>query len=144
MVFPGTDDLPWLNINNSSPDVGEGEKVLISRSQAVSDFAGVLGYLIVYQIGDESNNMQLSRTVCSVLVHMSKSDSRQVVQHACCGLISILSSLRLSSGGLSTIDEMHDAALSDCAVSFVEYVSCVLRREATSSSQVLIPLIDGV
>lgn len=144
MSFPGTDDLPWLDIDNSSPDIAGGEKVLVSRSQAVSDFAGVLGYVIVSQIGDESNNMQLSRTVCSVLVQMSKSESRQVVQHACSGLISILSSLRLSSGGLSTIDEMHDAALSDCAVSFVEYVSCVLRRGATSSSQVLIPLIDGV
>lgn len=144
MAFPGADDLPWLEIN-STPDAGDCvEEVLTARSQSVSDFAGILGYYIVSQIGDKGSILQLSRTVCSVLVHMSKSICRKVVQHACCGLILILSSLRHSMEGKSTNDEIHDTTLSDCAVSFVGYVSFALRRETTrSSSHMLIPLIDG-
>lgn len=143
MAFPGADDLPWLDIH-FSPDAGGCEEVLISRSQAVSDVAGALGYLIISNIGDKDNNMQLSRRVCSVLVHLSKSNGRTIVQHASCGLISIMSSLRHNSRGGSMTDDTYDAELSECAVSFVEYVSFVLRREVTKSSQVLIPLIDGV
>lgn len=143
MAFPGADDLPWLDIHFSS-DAGDCEEVLISRSRAVSDIAGALGYLIISNIGDKDNNMQLSGRVCSVLVHLSKSNSRTIVQHASCGLILILSSLRHNSRGGSMTDDKYDVALSNCAISFVEYVTFVLRREVPNSSQVLIPLIDGV
>ena len=96
MAFLGMDDMLWLNIDSSSDRCdSETEDELVSRSQAVSNFAGVLGHLIVSHNDDEKNNTQLlSRRVCNVLVQLSNSKLRNVVQHACCGLISILSLLR--------------------------------------------------
>lgn len=153
MAFPGMNDLLWLGMN-SSPDVCDGENEL-AFATAAADYSGVLGYVVVSNIGNKNNNLILSRRICNVLIQLSKSNDRKVVQHACCGLISILSSLRHSLGERSTKVEMYDTVLSDCAV---EYVSFVLRAlnnrlnpnaanddlRAKNSDEVLIPLIDGV
>lgn len=145
MAFPARDDMLWLNINVDSPPEeceSEAENELVSRSQAVSDFAGVLGHLIVSHIGDEENNTQLSRRVCNVLVQLSKSKCRKVVQHACCGLISILSSLRHDFGKKATKgSNCYDTEICAILESFVNSIIRKLREESTSS--VLIPLIDG-
>ncbi len=143
MAFPEMEDMLWLNIK-SPPDRrdSDAENELVSRSQAVSDFAGVLGHLIVSRTGDEENNTQLlSRKVCNVLVQLTKSSRcRKVVQHACCGLISILSSLRHALGKRAT-NGSYDTEISAMLASFVNDIICKLRKESTSL--VLIPLIDG-
>ena len=145
MAFPEMDDLLWLNIDPPSDRCdSDAENELVSRSQAVSDFAGVLGHLIVSRIGDEENSTQLlSRKVCKVLVQLSKSSRcRKVVQHACCGLISILSSLRHAFGERATNgSNCYDTEISTILVSFVNDIISKLRNESTSL--VLIPLIDG-
>jgi hypothetical protein len=143
MAFPGIDDMLWLNIDSPSDRCdSEAENELVSRSQAVSDFAGVLGHLIVSHNDDEKSRTQLlSRRVCNVLVQLSNSKCRKVVQHACCGLISIVSSLRHAFGKKATNGNCYDTEISDILVSFVEGIIHKLRKESTSS--VLIPLIDG-
>lgn len=144
MAFPGMDDLLWLDLD-SSPDKINNENELISRSQAVTDFAGLLGHTIVSHVGDEENRLLLGRKLCDVLVHLSMSKCQKVVQNACCGLISILSSLRHSFGEKRAKgNEVYDAAISDCLVSFIEHVCLVLRGGDRSYDQVLIPLIDGM
>lgn len=144
MAFPGMDDMLWLNINSPSDRCdSEAEDELVSRSQAVSDFAGVLGHLIASHNDDEENNTQLlSRRVCTVLVQLSNSKCRNVVQHACCGLISILSSLRHAFGKRETkCCNCYDTEISAIMVSFLKGIISKLRIEPTSL--VLIPLIDG-
>ena len=144
MAFPGMDDMLWLNIDSPSDRCdSEAEDELVSRSQAVSNFAGVLGHLIVSHSDDEENNTQiLSRRVCTVLVQLSNSKCQKVVQHACCGLISILSSLRHAFGKRETkCCNCYDTEISAIMVSFLKGIVSKLRIESTSS--VLIPLIDG-
>ena len=150
MAFPGVDDKTWLDITPSTTcehnDHDDNE--LISRSQAVSDFAGVLGHIIVSRIGSEENNLQLGRRVCKVLVEQSKSQIQKVVQQACCGLISLLSSLRHSFGKRASSMErdsrdVFDDAITGYLVEFIEYVCSVLQGESASSDFLLIPLIDG-
>ena len=143
MAFPGMDDMLWLNINSPSDRCdSEAEDELVSRSQAVSDFAGVLGHLIASHNDDEENNTQLlSRRVCTVLVQLSNSKCRNVVQHACCGLISILSSLRHAFGKSETkCCNCYDTEISAIMVSFLKGIISKLR---IPTSLVLIPLIDG-
>jgi hypothetical protein len=142
MAFPEMGDMLWLNID--SPRDSDTENELVSRSQAVSDFAGVLGHLIVSRIGDEENNTRLlSRKVCFVLVQLITKSSRfcrKVVQHACCGLISILSSLR-HAFWKRAMNGSYDMEISAILVSFINDIICKLRKESTRL--VLIPLIDG-
>ncbi len=103
----------------------------------------MLGHLIVSHSDDEENNTQiLSRRVCTVLVQLSNSKCQKVVQHACCGLISILSSLRHAFGKRETkCCNCYDTEISAIMVSFLKGIMSKLRIESTSS--VLIPLIDG-
>jgi len=144
MAFPGMDDMLWLDLDYP-PAKHDNENELVSRSQAVAVFAGVLGHIIVSRSGNEEDNLRLGRRVCDVLVKLSMSKCQKVVQHACCGLISILSSLRHTfvkkaarSGNIS-----RDAAISDSLVSFIGHVGSVLQGIESDSDLVLIPLIDG-
>ncbi|KAL7543186.1 hypothetical protein ACHAXR_012599 [Thalassiosira sp. AJA248-18] len=146
MAFPGLDDLLWLDLD-CTPDKSDNENEIVSRAMAVSVFGGVLGHIIVSRIGDEENNLQLGRRVCDVLVQLTITSKCQTsVQHACCGLISILSSLRhsfaekVAKGGTSS----PDPEISLCLVSFMDHVCSVLRKEESSSDLVLIPLIDAM
>jgi len=144
MAFPGMDDLLWLDLE-SSPKERENENEQLSRSQAVSDFAGVLGHIIVSHAGDDKNSLHLGRRVCDVLVQLSMSKCQKVVQHACCGLISILSPLHHRFGKKTAKGSaLYDAAISNSLASFIGHVCFVLQGEDTSSDQVLIPLIDAM
>lgn len=145
MAFPGMDDMLWLDLDYP-PAKHDNENELVSRSQAVAVFAGVLGHIIVSRSGNEEDNLRLGRRVCDVLVKLSMSKCQKVVQHACCGLISILSSLRHTfvkkaarSGNIS-----RDAAISDSLVSFIGHVGSVLQGIESDSDLVLIPLIDAM
>ena len=152
MSYPGTQDMIWLKIESyklggEGNRLGDTESSDVARSQAVLDFAGVLGYVIVSRIGseEEENNLHLSRRVCNILVQLSKSKSQKVMRPACCGLISLLSSLRYSFGERSTTKEkVYDDALSDSLVTFIEHVCSVIKEESiTCSDLILIPLVDG-
>ena len=147
MAFPGIDDLLWLNLD--PPDDTSNDSELLSRSKTMSDYAGVLGHVIISRIGNKENNLQLSRAVCSVLVKLSMASCQRVVQHACCGLIAMLSSLRFSKNNMnssnatvwSSTTTSYDADISTCLVSFVEFL-CSFLKEG-SNDAVAIPLIDG-
>ena len=155
MAFPGVDDLLWLDVNYSP--AGDNKDELVSSSQAVSTvrarcsavFAGVLGHIIVSHIGDEGNNMQLARRVCAVLVELSTTECTKAVQHACFGLISILSSLRYSherkagKSSSSLPSESYDAAITECLKTFIPYVCSVAQNDETALDHLLIPLVDG-
>ena len=159
MAFPQMDDLLWLDLDSSFGKKGDEE--LLSRSKALSDYAGVLGHMIVSHIGDAEDNLQLCRKVCIVLVQSSMTTPKtscedctftKVVQHACCGLISILSSLdhsfkKRSKGSKSSSNTTtkYDKAISSCLISFIDHVCSVLQKEKgePTSDSVLIPLIDG-
>lgn len=151
MSYPGTQDMVWLKIESTftrpTSESDNNKNELVARSQAVSDFAGVLGYVIVSRIGseEEENNLHLSRRVCNILVQLSKSKSQKVMRPACCGLISLLSSLRYSFGKRSTTKEkVYDDALSDSLVTFIEHACSVIKEESiTCSDLILIPLVDG-
>ncbi|KAL9191186.1 hypothetical protein ACHAXT_000892 [Thalassiosira profunda] len=148
MASPGMGDLVWLDLEPAC--VAGQENELVARSEAVSIFAGVLGHITVSRIGEEENNLQLGRRVCDVLVRLSMADCLKVVQHSCCGLISILSSLRhtaerkASKGRISSPDASYDAAITGSLISFIGHVCSVLQKEESDSDLVLIPLVDAM
>ena len=145
MAFPGLDDLLWLDLAPSEKSGNEIE--VVSRSQAASIFSGVLGHIIFSNIGDEENNLRLGRRVCDVLVKQSMlTNYQKAVQHSCCGLISLLSSLRHNHAKRSAKGKTctPDVGISESLVSYIEHICTVLRKGSSGSDRVLIPLIDGM
>ena len=138
---PRIDDLLWLDAISSKATDNKHDNEEEVQSQMVADYSGVLGHTM---LGLEDNNIQLAAKVCDVLVQMSKSSNHPCVQTSCCGLISLLSSLRFSFENKSLKkDKGYDSAISQSLIIFIEHVCSVLKDDSSSSDSVLIPLIDS-
>jgi len=137
---PRIDDLLWLDAISSKATDNKHDNEEEAQSQMVADYSGVLGHTI---LSLEDNNIQMAAKVCDVLVQMSM--THQCVQTSCCGLISLLSSLRYSFENKSLKkDKGYNSAISQSLIIFIEHVCSVLKEDDSSSSDsVLIPLIDS-
>ena len=130
------DDLLWLDSDSHSTDIFN-ENELMTRSRSIAVYAGVFGDFLSTNLGDNNGNMPLRRKVFEELVKLSMSKYQNVVENACRGLVSILSSFRYHLGSSA----MNDSATSECLVSFIDYSCSVLMREG--SGLMLIPLVHG-
>lgn len=136
--FPNpVEDAKWLRIE------AESVEELVARSEAVSLLATVIGNVLLSKRLKMDTGEALIIQTCQVLVRLAVEHMHPtVVKNACCGLVTLLLSMRKKSrkGSQSQVSE---ALLTDTLTPLIQHMCNILEDREAWSGSVLVPLSNG-
>eukprot|EP00804_Cyclotella_cryptica_P007102 CCRYP_014537-RE/>CCRYP_014537-RE protein AED:0.03 eAED:0.03 QI:291/1/1/1/0.9/0.81/11/143/2162 len=139
--FPSPiEDLDWLDVEAASIDEH------VSKSEAIIAFAAILGNAQLSKMHVKENYATIITKTCDALVELALSQMQHptIVKNACCGLVTMLTSLRkfVRKANKPGSSQTEDVIISGSLVRLIKHMCSLLEHQDSFPDFILIPLIN--